>query len=331
MFLFCSEKNARVNLVTTFPPGKSPSIGLWGQKFPKAVESRPLWHLGNIISVQDQILNCLGHWRGLEGTGSNKTKNCGGAEVQERRMKRMLFAGAMMLAATGSTLAADLPPSMPPPPPPRAPAAYVPIAPPMYNWGGIYIGINGGYAYGSSSQNWTSLVGASTGNFNIQGALAGGTLGANFQTGQFVFGIEGDGDWTNITGSTSSTNAICGSCTTSNNWLATLRARAGVAWDRVLIYATAGGAAGDIKSSVPAVGALTAGSSTSTEFGWTAGGGLEFGITDNLTAKLEYLYVDLQNGSFTCTVASCGAVGSVPVSFDASLVRAGLNLKFNPF
>ena len=129
-------------------------------------------------------------------------------------MKRMLFAGAMMLAATGSTLAADLPPSMPPPPPPRAPAAYVPIAPPMYNWGGIYIGINGGYGFGSS--NWSG-GGSSTGNFNIQGPVAGGTLGANFQTGQFVFGIEGDGDWSNIKGSASTTNAVCPGCHNSEH------------------------------------------------------------------------------------------------------------------
>jgi outer membrane immunogenic protein len=247
-------------------------------------------------------------------------------------MKKLLLAGAFVLAA-GPVLAADLPPSMPPPPPPRAPAAYVPVAPPFYNWGGIYIGINGGYAYGNSSQDWTSLGLASTGNYTIMGPLAGATFGANFQSGQFVFGIEGDGDWTNITGSTSTTNAVCPSCTTSNSWLATLRLRTGVAWDRVLIYATAGGAGGNIKSSVPASPAfgLTAGSSTSTEFGWTVGGGLEFGLTDNLTAKLEYLYVDLQNGTFACTVASCGVVGSVPVSFDTSIVRAGLNLKFSPF
>jgi outer membrane immunogenic protein len=242
-------------------------------------------------------------------------------------MKRLFLAGAFALAAT-PLLAADLPPSMPPPPP-RAPAAYVPIAPPMYNWGGVYIGINGGYGFGSS--NW-SAAGLSTGNFNVQGPLVGGTLGANFQSGQFVFGIEGDGDWTNITGSASSTNAACPSCTTANNWLATLRARTGVAWDRVLIYATAGGAAGDIKATVsPAAAAaglgLIAGSTSNTEFGWTAGAGLEFGITENVTAKVEYLYVDLQSGS--CGAAFCGI--NVPVSFTSSLVRAGLNLKFNPF
>ena len=75
-----------------------------------------------------------------------------------------------------------------------------------------------------------------------------------------------------------------------------------------------------------------AGSSSSTEYGWTVGGGLEFGITDNLTAKIEYLYVDLQNASYSCPAGSCAAgVISGTTSFETSLVRAGLNLKFNPF
>jgi outer membrane immunogenic protein len=251
-------------------------------------------------------------------------------------MKRMLFAGALLLAAAGSTLAADLPPSMPPPPPPPRAPAYIPVIPIQYNWGGVYIGLNGGYGFGNSAWSFPvaacpGAVSCSTGNFNINGPLVGGTLGANFQAGAFVFGIEGDGDWSNIKGSSSSTNTVCATCQTANTWLATLRGRAGVAWDRVLVYATGGGAAGTINTSVPAAPGFAAGSTGNTEFGWAAGGGLEFAITDNITAKIEYLYVDLQNGSFACTVATCGGVASVPVSFDTSLVRAGLNLKFNPF
>jgi outer membrane immunogenic protein len=248
-------------------------------------------------------------------------------------MKRMLFAGALMLAASGPTLAADLPPSMPPPPPPRAPAAYVPVVQPFYNWGGVYFGLNAGYGFGKS--NWTGFTAGDTGNFDLNGALVGGTLGANFQSGAFVFGIEGDGDWSNIKGSSSSTNLVCASCQTSNNWLATLRARAGVAWDRVLLFATAGGAGGNVKATVPtpAPGLLTAGSSSTEEFGWAAGAGIEFGITENVTAKFDYLYIDLQKGS--CSVALCGAGTpggtSVPVSFQTNVVRAGLNFKFSPF
>jgi outer membrane immunogenic protein len=66
---------------------------------------------------------------------------------------------------------------------------------------------------------------------------------------------------------------------------------------------------------------------TSTQFGWTAGAGIEGALTDNLTARIEYLYVDL--GNDTCSVACFP--GSTNVSFKTSLVRAGLDFKFGGF
>jgi outer membrane immunogenic protein len=151
-----------------------------------------------------------------------------------------------------------------------------------------------------------------------------------------VFGIEADADWTDLKGSLSSTT-VCpaglGTCTfqTSNDWLGTVRGRVGYAFDRVLVYGTAGGAFGDVKGTFSGTG-ITAISTDSTEFGWTAGAGVEVGITPNLTAKVEYLFVDLSNGSLSCSAAACGGTAvTVPVTFDASLVRAGLNFKFNPF
>lgn len=245
-------------------------------------------------------------------------------------MKRMLFAGALALSAAAPAFAADLPAG---PPPPQAPAAYIPAPAPIYNWSGIYIGVNGGYAFGNSNWNATPGFGTGvvgTGNFNIDGALAGGTLGANFQSGQFVFGVEADGDWTDIKGTTSNGDCAAGSCQTSNDWLATVRGRVGYAFDRVLLYATGGGAAGDVKATVSSPGVPTI-STDSTEFGWTAGAGVEVGLTENITAKAEYLYVDLSNGSLSCSAAVCGAAVTVPVQFDASIIRAGLNFKFSPF
>lgn len=243
-------------------------------------------------------------------------------------MKRILFAGAVVFAAANPALAADLIP--PPGPPPQAPATYVPTTAPLYNWGGIYFGINGGYGFGNSNFNAaTSFTGS--GDFNVDGGLVGGTLGANYQSGSLVFGVEGDADWTDIKGSTSSNGCAAGSCqtSTSNDWLATLRGRVGYAFDRVLLYGTAGGAVGNVK------GTLTSGTTTvsgdNTEFGWTAGAGLEFAITPNVTAKAEYLFVDLSNGSVTCSVAACAATTTVPVKFDANIIRAGLNFKFSPF
>ena len=235
-------------------------------------------------------------------------------------MKRILMAGAIALAAGTQALAADLPP--PVAPPPRAPAAYVPAAP-AWNWSGFYIGINGGYGFGNS--DW-SQSGVTTGNFNVKGGMAGGTLGYNYQIGQLVLGIEGDYDWQNIRGSTSSTNAVCGACDTSSNWIGTIRGRIGYAFDRVMIYATGGGAVTDIKASTAAQPWAS-----STELGWTAGAGIEGAITDNVTAKIEYLFADFQKGS--CPTSSCllpgapvGTAGNV--SFNESMVRVGLNYKF---
>src|SRR5580693_1393445 len=130
-------------------------------------------------------------------------------------MKRILMAGAVTLAALTQAFAADLPPPMAPPP--RAPAAYIP-APPAWNWSGFYIGLNGGYGFGRS--NWTTPAGT-TGNFNVNGGMAGGTVGGNYQIGQLVLGIEGDYDWQNIRGSVPLCAPAVGalSCDTASSWI----------------------------------------------------------------------------------------------------------------
>ena len=235
-------------------------------------------------------------------------------------MKRILLAAAFALAIGGPARAADLPP--PPGPAPKAPSVYLPAAP-VYNWSGVYLGINGGYGFGTS--NWNAPTG-STGNFNTNGFLAGATLGANYQTGAFVFGVEGDIDWNNLSGS--STALGCGiapvtACQTAQTWLGTARGRVGYAFDRILVYGTGGGAFGNILATVNGSGL---GTSSNNEFGWTAGAGVEAAFAPNWTAKIEYLYVSLANGS--CG-AACGAFGSTSVSLTENLVRAGINYKFN--
>jgi outer membrane immunogenic protein len=234
-------------------------------------------------------------------------------------MKRTVLAFISTLAAIGSAFAADLPPA--PAPMPRAPAVYVPVVAP-YNWGGIYVGINGGGALADSS--WSDPVFGNTGNFSVNGGMVGATLGFNYQISQFVIGLEGDGDWANLKGTSFSAAATCGvGCTTESDWLATIRARGGFAVDRFLIFTTGGAAFGDIKA---AAGALPW--STTTQTGWTAGAGVEYAFTDFLTAKVEYLYVDL--GSASCGTANC-AGSTTTVKLDENVIRAGVNFKFNPF
>ncbi|HUI13070.1 MAG TPA: outer membrane beta-barrel protein [Xanthobacteraceae bacterium] len=247
-------------------------------------------------------------------------------------MKRLLIAGALAFAAAGQALAADLPA---PAPPPQAPAAYVPTVAPVYNWGGIYFGANGGYAFGNSE--WSdpnNPVTPNTGDFSTTGFLVGPTVGVNFQTDAFVFGIEGDFDASWLDGKTS--NAYCGAaigfpggqCETKNTWLGTVRGRIGYAADRVLFYATAGGAFGNIDTGV------NGGFVKSTKAGWTAGAGVEVAFADNWTARVEYLFVDLQNA--TCNAAdpcgvnflTTGLPANQTVKFDANLIRLGVDYKF---
>jgi hypothetical protein len=78
---------------------------------------------------------------------------------------------------------------------PQAPVAYLP-PPPVYSWTGLYIGLNGGGASGNS--NFLDPVFGNSGSFNMCGALLGGTIGANYQIGQFVLGLEGDGHWQSL-------------------------------------------------------------------------------------------------------------------------------------
>ncbi len=218
-------------------------------------------------------------------------------------MKRIVFAGALALAAGGQALAADLPPPMAPPP--RAPATYVPAPVPIFSWSGIYIGINGGYDFSTAS------VSGGGGSISPNGFLVGATLGGNYQFGNFVVGLEGDGDWTNLDGTNNGGEV-------KSTWLSTVRGRAGYAWDRVLFYGTAGGAFGNEQAG-PTGGPFT----SATQAGWTAGAGVEAAFAPNWTAKVEYLYVDFAG----LTVPAGGT--NITVNLTENLVRAGVNYKFS--
>jgi len=223
-------------------------------------------------------------------------------------MKHMVFAGLVLLATgavAGSATAADLGRQY------QQPYVKAPIYNPVFTWTGFYLGLNGGGGWGQSS--WDR-----TGTFDLSGGVIGGTVGFNWQTGQVVLGIEGDADWSGVSGTTSTLCPV--GCTTRNDWLGTVRGRVGYAFDRFLPYVTGGLAAGDIHATTPGFAGAT-----QTNLGWTIGAGMEVAIAGNWSAKAEYLHVDL--GSFNCGLA-CGLVTPDNVSFRANLARGGVNYKF---
>jgi outer membrane immunogenic protein len=204
-----------------------------------------------------------------------------------RSAARLMLAGGSVLAASAAS-AADLHPSY-----------YTATAPlSAYSWTGPYLGGNFGYAWGSTSNNPTHPSG-------FAGGLEGGY---NWQTGQLVFGGEGDIQVSNA-------NDMFAPWKFSNPWFGTLRGRAGFALSNVLIYGTAGIAFGELQAET--IG-LT--SESHTNVGWTAGVGVEAGLAGNWSAKIEYLFVDLSSSTFALTGTNNG--------LSANLFRMGVNYHF---
>ena len=225
-------------------------------------------------------------------------------------MKRILLAGATLLALTAAqpTLAADAPVYKGPAP--RAEA--------LFNWSGLYIGVTAGAIWGNA--NWYVVAPpVVTPSVTGSGGLFGGTIGYNWQApgSSFVFGLEGDISWTNVT---FSPIPACGAnCTTRLDWLGTFRGRAGLAFGSMLAYVTGGVAFGQETNSV------TPGTVRDTRAGWTAGGGIEAMLGANWTVKGEYLYVEIKD-ALACTAAVCGVANFA--NLRAHILRGGLNYKF---
>ena len=209
-------------------------------------------------------------------------------------MKKVLLA-ALMAGVASSAMAADLPSRKAPP----APAPY--YAPPVFSWTGFYVGVNGGWGGSSNGGDFGSPT----------GGLIGGTVGYNYQIGQFVAGLEGDWDWADL--NKSGVNGL-GPYSNKVDQMLTARARAGIAMDRALLYVTGGYAGAEDKVNVPGVFG-----STDWRSGGAIGAGIEYAFTNNISAKAEYIYTAFPSKSYAPGYKS---------DLDISLVRAGLNYKF---
>jgi outer membrane immunogenic protein len=248
-------------------------------------------------------------------------------------MKRLAFA-AVLAFIGGQALAADLPP---PPPMPRAPATYLPVAPP-YNWTGFYIGGNLGAGWTTAGSLSDTFGSTFTSNNNAQ-FLGGGQVGVNYEFwGGVVIGAEAMFDWLpNNSNTITATNLCCGTASANINsrWLTTATGKLGYAWDRVLLYGKGGGAwVGASNSSLTVNGMPASFSSTNNNnIGWTAGLGVEWAFWGNWSARAEWDYIRLNNQSFTVA-----GIPGTPGSFAGDVLNdnnrqinmfsAGVNYKF---
>jgi outer membrane immunogenic protein len=256
-------------------------------------------------------------------------------------MKKILVATAAFLSVASSAFAADIAAR-----PMAVKAPMVTMVP--FNWTGCYLGVAGGYQWGRSEQIAQSGKHAGqsiTGEFDLSGGIAGGTVGCNYQfSNNVVIGLENDFSWTDKSGSAFdhkpfNTKTLS---TTSEKWIDTLRGRLGYAFDRFMVYGTGGVAfAGtEVNVDVPGFGSVT---DSQTRTGWVAGVGAEWaaytGPQGALTVKFEYLHADFGTSRYVNTPVNfvkgsgCNTqiqtVASRDVKLSDDMVRVGLNWKFN--
>lgn len=263
-------------------------------------------------------------------------------------MTKFLLVGAfaLVLGAAVPAFAADL-------------AVKAPLAPAVvpFSWTGFYAGVNIGGHWDNDriteagdtvglvplGVNVAALNAALATTLHPSGFIGGGQVGYNWQTGMFVFGIEGDAQ--GMTGTASRTvtafpGALVAAGDFANNssnatFLATLRGRLGVTvLDRGLVYVTGGGAWGTVKTTdtfASGGGATLQTTSNSTsKGGWTVGGGFEYAFANRWSFKAEYLYVDL--GNFNTTIPSSPIFLNtgflVNHHYTENIARVGVNYRF---
>ena len=279
-------------------------------------------------------------------------------------MKKFLLTSAAVFGISGTASAADLAV--------RAPI----VAPaPVFSWSGVYIGIGGGTGWGTVEHSWNRDaffapvvpplaalgvvpvgLGSTLGSHPISGGFFGGQLGANWQAGWAVFGIQGDAHWADIDGRGDCFNSfftLAFSCTDRVKSFGSVTGRVGVtAFDRGLLYAKGGWAWEETDRTLAPSGAglfgltligvngstLTAASLNQSRSGWTFGAGGEYAFAPNWSAFVEYNHFDFGtndlNSVLVLTIPATATV-NVPLSttvrerFD--VVKAGLNYKLNWF
>jgi len=276
----------------------------------------------------------------------------------DKRMKKLLLSSVALLGLTAGAMAADLPSRR------VAPAPFVAV--PVFTWTGFYLGVNAGYGFsdngrgglgtfiatpGSLSAPLGGYTGVVTNGFtrgSNDGFVGGGQIGYNYQIGNVVIGVEADAqyaDLNNVRGTSvvTLTPPVAGFIGAQNgnfggiDYFGTVRGRLGYAFDRVLVYGTGGFAYGE-GTNLNNDGFGNFRTRGGMRTGWTAGGGLEYAFTPNITAKIEGLYVSLDRSRDNGFIGTVGATPVFTTGFgrarndsDFAVIRAGINYKFNSF
>jgi outer membrane immunogenic protein len=241
----------------------------------------------------------------------------------ENAMRKFLLStvGLVALGVAAPASAADLPTKAPPP-----------VAAAIYDWTGFYIGINGGWGQSHSCLDLVPVVGAviPDGCRDQSGGIVGGQLGYRWQTGQFVFGVEGQGDWADLSSSRISVFDPTFTTRTKVEGLGLFTGQIGYAWNAGLLYVKGGAAVTSNRFDVlTTVDGLGLASVSSTRWGAALGIGLEYGFAPNWSGGFEYDHLFMGNSNNSFSVVNPILAGALNrISQDVDMVTLRVNYRF---
>jgi outer membrane immunogenic protein len=241
-----------------------------------------------------------------------------------RHMKKILLASVAAAAfCAAPAFAADMPTKGP---------VYKATPAPVFSWSGCYLGANAGYLW--AEKKWFD---GPTGTYDVKndpsGGLGGMQAGCNYQTGAWVFGIQGDYDWADASARNvafpTSTFTVGQNLTSSVRDLASLTGRVGYSQDHFLGYVKGGVAwVSDKYKSINAAGVLLS-TAKESRSGWTIGVGGEYAFAPNWSAFIEYDYYNFGKHLNTFNLLGGGVDFTENIRQRVDVVKVGLNYRFD--
>lgn len=211
---------------------------------------------------------------------------------------------------------------------PRRPVIVPPIQQTSYDWTGYYAGVIAGTGrYWDHAVEYYTATGVATGQvygYDLTGGSVGARIGANFQYGSIVVGAEADLEAARFSGGF--VDGTIGAGHDKIDLQGSLRGRLGFAWDRLLVYGTAGLAFAQVETRYTFLATSTDEFFKDTRYGWTAGAGVDYALTDKLILGVDYRYTDFGKVDHVSTVAFGGLTGKHQQA--GGVIHASLSYKF---